>query len=409
MNKAYLKYQLKRWLPLFIVMALVTFSISMLAATLTSAYSSYHWLILDNQQLVRYGRGYDASQIYWAMFIPSLLFALFLPLVGDSYRFYKSAADAFYSAPMKEGDIRKSRHLLLLCMLLIAFTFSFWMAVLVYGLRVSYVTLPDSTNPPSIPVEGAEGTVFFRPEVHYWGFLVMYAFCLLALLFQYGYSCFWSKLANDTGNAIMMIVLSTFLLMCIPFVFVEIPQAHSISFYRYLNPFILGNLSPIFEVFIIHRLCSCLINYGKFAVGFGDSGNTIYGCFTISLFLVLGILSVLDLFLGRERKGEDAGSITSPTRLSKGVVVGVFTIANFIYPAQLKEPGSYFTIIVLAIVLTAGCYIFLAILNRRLKLSKKELLLPGIVIIGSLLAFTFNLACILISRSNSATAIALLL
>lgn len=197
MLKRYAKWQLGKWWPLILVLFLfysLPFVTILQGASLTVAppYRSYSFTI---------------EVAYSLLLITCLVSTFVLPPFIFAYRDSINGADSLYQAGFSRKTLRRTRVLLGLAILAMAFTAAYFFGVFVLGIR--YLAIPETR---------VVGEATYTRITIYFGYIFVAYFGILAIIVaQYFINCFFASLGNSTlvqlmlmacGAAILSLALS---------------------------------------------------------------------------------------------------------------------------------------------------------------------------------------------------------
>lgn len=173
----YAKYLItKEWLPLFIVFTLIG---------LVSYFSYLMSFSFYNNS------SYEVSLS--ALTAPMLVFAAVLPLFVYNYKYSLKRGDTYYQLPLKQRELKNTRILAGLFILVASFIIASLLPYLAFMIR--YVSSPDYVR--------IGGTTFFKffEAAPYLGAI---AVALVAVVIEYFISCFFCSLVSKPVSAILI-------------------------------------------------------------------------------------------------------------------------------------------------------------------------------------------------------------
>ena len=295
MLKQYIRYQIRKWLPLLLVFVLyATFS------TLISGLSL---------GVARYcgtpnASTYTGEQIVIAMLLPSFSSLFILPFFVYSYRTSKKAVDTFYQAAYADKTIRRTRILIGLGIVLATITVSFWLGTALYGLR--YAATPAERVITSTG-SSASTTYILRNYVNFAYMPLAYLVGVLLFSGQYFINCYLVSLGNHLIDQICTVLFGNFILAGI----VVMPTLYALSLtWTQLNsdffrPFFYYGLGPVTPILFLAILVNPLV------VGEGPSGllddSVPHLAIAISLYVVFAAVIGVLVMKEKDPSGEYAG------------------------------------------------------------------------------------------------------
>ena len=295
MLKQYIRYQIRKWLPLLLVFVLyATFS------TLISGLSL---------GVARYcgtpnASTYTGEQIVIAMLLPSFSSLFILPFFVYSYRTSKKAVDTFYQAAYADKTIRRTRILIGLGIVLATITVSFWLGTALYGLR--YAATPAEQAITSTG-SSASTTYILRNYVNFAYMPLAYLVGVLLFSGQYFINCYLVSLGNHLIDQICTVLFGNFILAGI----VVMPTLYALSLtWTQLNsdffrPFFYYGLGPVTPILFLAILVNPLV------VGEGPSGllddSVPHLAIAISLYVVFAAVIGVLVMKEKDPSGEYAG------------------------------------------------------------------------------------------------------
>ena len=159
MNKRFIKWQLKEWMPLLCAILIIFFFTMVVPGLIISTYRDV-WV----------------DDVWtWSMNTPSLsrfviapmCFAFILPLFVLDYRFNKRKADIYYQLPLKEKELKNTRIVLALVALLVLFTITFFAGML--------STMAHQTSERNWIINAYPGT---QLGLYNYGYFALFYLCL---------------------------------------------------------------------------------------------------------------------------------------------------------------------------------------------------------------------------------------
>ncbi|MBQ7250017.1 MAG: hypothetical protein IJS37_01565 [Bacilli bacterium] len=371
MLKQYIKWQISKWWPIMLVGALllaIPFVSIMQSSSIVYKTAPYHsqYIPISNTAFI-------------ALAIMASMFALALPAFIFVYRGSLQAVDCFYQAGFEARTIRRTRVILGLVFLLVAFTVAYWIGVFVLGMR--YIATP------AVVTTDTSSTV--RADIHFGYFALAYLAFVVILAAQYFTNCFFASLGDQMFVQIALMVCGLILqslIMMAPVLYCEMTASLSGRSGDPLSAAFRYCYGPIGMTSALVQLISPLIEGGQNPWG----ANSIWWVMSLVISVLFGAGSCVYLFISKEPSGEYAGHwkarnvyiglIPHVTALVIGValstVVGINTGVSIVsgYALMLFFDVSYFAL--------------LALLRKSFKPAKLDLILylsvVGVVLLLSL-------------------------
>ena len=297
MLKQYIRYQIRKWLPLLLVFVLyATFStlISGLSIGLAKYYSNPN------------ASTYTGDQIVTLMLLPSFSSLFILPFFVYSYRTSKKAVDTFYQAAYADKTIRRTRILIGLGIVLATITVSFWLGTALYGLR--YAATPAERV---ITTTGSSTSTMYilRNYVNFAYMPLAYLVGVLLFSGQYFINCYLVSLGNHLIDQICTVLFGNFILAGI----VVMPTLYVLSLATvggaqinddFFRPFYYG-LGPATPILFLAILVNPLV-VGEGPNGLLD-GSVPHLVIAISLYVVFAAVLGVLVMKEKDPSGEYAG------------------------------------------------------------------------------------------------------
>lgn len=275
MNRKYVKYVAKKWLPFFFILLFAIGSIPLLSSLLSTPYA-YADISSSGET---YYTNYPTTLILHTL-VPGLIATFILPFAVYSFRYGRRSADCYLSFPAKPNSIRNTRLLVGLVYLEIAVFCAYWLSNGIFAFRQAVTNIPAATN----------HTYFFRYMLAYQWSPLVYLCIALAVAAQYFANCFFVSLGNNVLGSIIMLIAGDIIMLSIvftpvSFIYVWLAKAgvssstFTASFffgagwlfsgtmiYTVFNPLMLGNNPYLHYLTQSWDFWLCLILYVGFAV-----------------------------------------------------------------------------------------------------------------------------------------------
>ncbi len=287
MNKRFIKWQIREWIPPFFILFVVFGLFTLIGYAQTRMY--YH---IDTIE----GIGKIEVPTVGIINVPCMLFSTIAPLIVYDYRHKKTASDTFYQLPLKKNEFRNTRMILALLLQIIVITFFYLVMVLmvIFKQMSAYKILQEK--------EVVETIVNNTKLIYY---LPYYFALILATSANYFCYCFIVNLANRKTTAVLYVLMFYFVTSFFLSFFFKFRRfggdifdfTHILTFTP--SPHGLGNS--------IYYFFDPLLNGNGLANLSSDYG--IHVIITLSLALVFGIFSFFFVFFCKDPSGEQVGSL----------------------------------------------------------------------------------------------------
>ncbi len=289
MNKRFIKWQIKEWVPHFFILFVV--------------FGLFIFIGYSQTQLYYQINGADIGEIrvptVGIINIPAMLFSTIAPLIVYDYRYRKNAADTFYQLPLKKNEFRNTRMILALLLQIIVITFFYLVMVLmvIFKQMAAYKILEEK--------ETIQTIINDTKLIYY---LPYYFALILITCANYFCYCFIANLANRRTIAVLYILMIYFITSFFLPAFFNLKRFNYDSeIIKYADSFIftptphgLGN--SIYSIF------NPLLN------GYGILMNSVYDgihvIVILSLALLCGLSSFFFTFFCKDPSGEYVGSLS---------------------------------------------------------------------------------------------------
>ena len=351
----FVKWQIKKWLPLFIVVFILMFTI----------------LSLNGSGVL------FSSDSIWIYSVISFM----LPFFCFSERFEKGAADAYRAFPAKDKQIKRAKILTMLAFIVVVCTVVYLLSTVVYiseygnkGYDVSRYNYYEYDK---------YGMIEEGPSA----FLLCYGLMILFTATSFLFNCTLVGLGNYGATSWIYVICGNLLLMLtVPSLILSFGSVEFIV--KQANDFkngIIGAGGILGKAFCVDSILNSA--FMGLAVGNVELSTANAVLFTILFIIEIGV-GVLGFFL-KEPSGEYYSMPGASNELHKIIVycaLGVMYLCVSPLEAIFIE-SSLFGVIVLMIfiVMTIYAYISLVIFNKRFKLTKKELIIFASIVLGGII------------------------
>ena len=207
MLKQYIKWQLKKWWPLILIISLAI-SLPFVSMLQTASLSTTLYKTPDGY----YYHGGSGASVVTASFmvlgVLAIVATFIVPIFVFVYRTSLQAVDCFYQAGYDKRTIRRTRALIGLGIILASFLIAFLLGVFILGLR--YLATPE--------VEETAAYIRTRLDINFGYVILGGLFLMLVIAAQYCINCFLASLGDSVlvqiglmlcGTAIMALVVFT--------------------------------------------------------------------------------------------------------------------------------------------------------------------------------------------------------
>lgn len=373
MNKRFIKWQLKEWMPLLCAILIIFFFTMVVPGMITSTYREYKtddgWTwTMEEPSLARF------------VFTP-MLFAFILPFFVLDYRFNKRKADIYYQLPLKERELKNTRIILALVALLALFTITFFTGML--------ATMAHQTSERTLIEQAHPGT---NLELYNYGYYALFYLCLLFIISgEYFVSLFFANLGNNSSSAVMNSICGNailFLLISSFFMFIRSCIASPESYFPdslnrlLLNTFCL-NLHPVSLAIHATYSFSYVIKTGKFEMFVSAA---YYIPFIILDVLVI-IFSTVYIFHAKDPSGEYSGSFLAREEWMNYIIhITAFILSCF---NIITETFGVWLFIYAAIYVVFE-YLIICFSRKSFHLKKLDYILLGIQLVWFFVPYGFQ-------------------
>lgn len=398
MNKKFVKWQLRQWLPTIIVFAVFLASVFLSSCLYSSVYA-----YASEYGGVQYIYQYPETNLL-SIYIPSLILTFVMPCFVYHFRYRRESADFYRQAPEKEGSIRRHKMLIGLIILLVVISVAFWLGFLLMIVRFSVAVPPRSAY--------SRGAMLYNLYFGYYPLAWLYL--LLFVAAQYCINCFLMSMAGTLLDGILlMIVAQIFLNGLFEFPLIMIYEIIAIPMNGSV-PNWMGDFSQVLVLFpgvgvvepvvFGYRLFEPLIQKNATDV---VSGNGLFDFVTFGslalYFLGAGACGYLS-FKGKEPSGEYFGK-SGPRKPIYALPIYLAGAASAFLVPILSAIGMIVNFVLLLFFATLfftlwalGYFVILVIFHRSFRIGKTALIAYGVTIaVCFLLVIFFSIY----NRSNS--------
>lgn len=370
MNKRFIKWQLKEWMPLLCAILIIFFFTMVVPGLIISTYREV-WV----------------DDVWtWSMNTPSLsrfviapmLFAFILPLFVLDYRFNKRKADIYYQLPLKEKELKNTRIVLALVALLVLFTITFFAGML--------STMAHQTSERNWIINAYPGT---QLGLYNYGYFALFYLCLLFIISgEYFVSLFFANLGNNSNSAVMNAICGNtilFLLISSVFMFVRScfisPENHFPDSLDTLLQFTFClNLHPVSLAIHTTYSFTCAIKSGQFEM----LVSAAYYIPFIILDVLVIILATVYMFHAKDPSGEYSGSFLARKEWMNYIIhITAFILSCF----NIITVNFGIWIFIYATIYVVFEYLIICSSRKSFHLKKLDYILLGIQLVWFFVPF----------------------
>ncbi len=388
MNKKYIKYQIKQWLPLIGIISGILIITLIIDLIFSKNPMNYHYYEASKSNV-----SYQNPLIITSCCILCLTF--FVPLFVFSYKYSIKKADTYVQSPFKNNNLKITNFILGYLCLALPF-----IVIFLIGLLSTYITQLINNPYHVIVVPQNPGMTYYSHITFYYnyGYLILFMFFILFMLFiEYSLNSFAANFANNTIDALIYISLFFIFRMLILY---AIPQYFMQNLDIIEYDFNIFNLSLTIMPVISFALTvfNSLISRGYFDakdVFISDLYKYQYVGYVISFtfIIMIGIFAALYIFFIKDKYKENYGRKRNNTIFDYLLPhLTMMFIAFSLYTITRYDTTSKIVIFLAFFVMY---YCLLASLNKSFKIKKYDLIFGGAI---SLVNFCLFIASITIEH-----------
>ncbi len=377
-KKAFIRWQIKEWLPLFIGFGAVTGLFYWLASYFSAEF---------------YGYGYTSVGVTTPMYVlMALIFAAaaIFPIAIFSYQTNHIRADFYDQIPLKNKELRRIRVLIGIIGLLALFTVIFWIGVLITYLRqvifnqqeYQYFMSQQNANPAD-----------FKPYYFNYVYYIPFFFVLALGLVAHYFTCVYlASLGNRVWDSILYIILGEALLnFALQSILLPSYVAFSSSNYNSKDPFtdwIQLSIGFYFFLKVFIRFYGGEIAWTEGATkpNLYDSSSAAAAFYigVIGFLLVGAIAAYLMLFKKKDPAGELAGRPGARNGAIALIPHAVMLMLGFLLAAAAQWAtmygGTMVSLFIFVVALWATAYFLLLFASRgTIRFEKKDWIIAAVV------------------------------
>lgn len=378
MNKKYLKWQLKQWIPLTIVtffIMIIPFFITYLASF--SSFSSAMFMITTNYQgdIV-----YPITTPWLFISIPAGVMSLVIPVFVCQYRYKRKSADLFLQAPFQTGGMLRNRSLLGLAILDVDFTAAYWVAYIMVYVKQAVL----NGNASYLRYYNLEEYIKNNGAYYYnFGAVAACFFVGLILLsLIYYVNVYIASLGTNQLSGILFLLLASCVLTMgfFPYSY-YLCSVDAISSENIIFPIASWSaVNFVSSPFVWFREAICT---GTYSLLISTLSTTQIVMFFVNnvIFIALGVVAAVFVNKGLKESGEEMGQPVS-TMLFPRLIIHIFFFTIAVLDAVSFGSLSFvFTgVTTVGAILSFALYSYLgiALITKRFKLTKLDWILWGV-------------------------------
>lgn len=384
--KKYIIYNLKRFIPLYAVFFVVTFSIFLITFSFTNISTKE---IIDSQtgEGIYYYLNNDLSSNIIILAIPLVVITFILPIFANNYRYSLRSADLFNQIGDNKKSIRFTNNLSILLSVIALYSVAFLFAIAILLIRqVSNILNPTVTESNVVT------TYYFYNFAYY---IPVYLFILIIGINNYFISYFFVTRANNALNSVIMLVLGHLILgigLMTPFWIAQILFKN----YGIINNLYLPatrTISAVGQIAFMYNMFDNLIISNNFTFGQmlqsttnGDILSLIISIVCFVGFYAFGGFSLYYFFKEEESSGEFAGKPFGRDNFQRIIfyigagLISLWALIGESLPiligasTDMLKSMKIVTIVASVGFVGAIYYVFLGLLRRNFRLGKVEMI-----------------------------------
>ena len=377
MLKSYVKWQLKKWWPLILIISLAI-ALPFVSMLQTASLTIDQFSPPGGGSYRTGNGGVVLVSSFMVLGVLALIASFVIPIFVFVYRTSLQAVDCFYQAGFEKRTIRRARVLIGLGILLAAFLAAFLIGLFILGLR--YLATPE--------VETVGNTVKTRIDLNFGYVILGGLFLLVIVAAQYFINCFLASLGDSAMVQIMLMGCG----LAIMALGVFSPLMYGNVAYQLVNGYVDSGIQ--FQAWSLGPVNFIASYFEFFSRMIGETPWAAYQWqHLVGLLIGLAIAagSGVYLFLAKEPSGEAAGH-WKPRNVYISIIPHVAALAIGIglavglgaTNALLNAIGSYSLILFYGV----GYYALLSLMRKSFKPSKLDLILVlsvfGVVLLATI-------------------------
>lgn len=365
--KKFIIWQFKQWLPLFVLM-----SIWMAAVYLISCLVNTTLTIIDysaRPSYLEYPRvTYPLSNIL-VIFVVAIILTYIVPLFVYNYRFNKKQVDTFMQAPFSNNNLRITRILIGLAMILISLSVIYFMGVIIVLIKQTLITDSSSFN-------NYEDVAYLNNLYNYGHYFTAYLFIVVFISIQYFINCLFVSFSDNLLDAIMITIFAnTILLFFIPSLLVLFNCFSYLNSSLYLETavlFLASAPSFVLPSSILYNVFDALIVNDSIRYAFYNGIDVTAFILNITIYVILAGLAIYKIFFVKDPSGEFAGR-GGPRSFPISLFLHGFFFLIALLVSAIGSLGVIYLDVIVFVIFGISYYGVLAIYNRRFKIDIKQI------------------------------------
>lgn len=382
-DKRYYRYYIKKLLPMGGIVLGIFLLMSLLNGMISSVYKGTYLYYNESAQAFNgYTISYPSSGLEAVLF-PAAIFSFVLPFILFSYRYRRENADLYRQFPLKKNELASTRIFAGLTIWAVILTAGFLLVMSIILLKSVFLTSYDVFFQDACVDAVLCDHAHYEVNVyHGWYYLLALPCFLLVNLSIFGFSSFVCQKANSLRDAIFgalalgaAMAIAFIVLFAYLAIFGHEYGSDAISF------FWSGNLvyGPIGSGLSYYLLFSQLIVNGSV----GDvAGWDAFGYALAAINVLLGLDGLVLSLLAKEPSGDCYGGKGYRGVAMNAIFIGGIAILMLLASLAMAYTSLFYVIggAIIYIHAAALCFFFFVMLNRGLRLGKRNFLIYGLVV-----------------------------
>ncbi len=308
--KSYLKFLIKKYIPLIVIAS----ALVLIYVISTVSNATFHQTLYYDSYFGDYVSYYSSGPTTGILtfVIIFIVVMTFLPFFGMGYRYSLKSSDTYRQAPVKSKRIRWFDNLFLISVAAIIFTIGFFLMFAFLAIYYHNYELPTSNS---------ADYMYIKYNVYFGYYFVSYLLILVFGLIQYGFSYLLISRGNTVYSSITMLILGEIVLgffFIAPCYYISVTGARFDSSNNFSEMLLSasGNLTTsgsfISVIYVLYQVCNSLISKGQMPTLFSTNNATnitelVFFIILLVIFVCLGVLGFVAMFLEKDPSGEFAG------------------------------------------------------------------------------------------------------
>lgn len=308
------------------------------------------------------------------------------PLFTNTYRYSLRALDTFYQIPKNKKVIRYANNLTVFLFLLVAFSLSYWLAVMILTIRQGVTNSPGFNMP--------EGYAAL-PMYHFQYYLLAYLFIILTIPSQFFVSYYLITRSNNFFSSFIILVLGEVVMIASMFSVIYLIYTFSNN-ELYILRFGYMDFSAIFPIALSENIFRNLIVNNKLPVINFDVALTVELIISAILYVAISALAIFKFVNEKESSGEYSRSAVGRDKLQRIISHAGFAVIGLLLASFIGTGTAYFVSLKIILFITgiiqyaAIYYVFIGLLNRNFKIKKNDLIPMIIIVLTALIIGVIN-------------------